>query len=440
MSRAVIFVTVVASLVLPCARVQADLAADYADAASKLRTIGVALQHYAADHPTNSWPGRLTNLVSEGYLGTTNLLCSADFSDGTQGGVPDAGISVFAQYPEVDESGCSFFYEFTEAECSWAWSSYLGASLATVDLNGDGKASWGEVKQYQLQNGDAFHPGAYDPRIFPSVRCFWFGFGNSNILGSQTMINLAADRTNVFASHLIWELQADVSPDETPTLRDVYQSDPYGPPPPDPEWTLGNMLSFPLWPKAVDTSNMTYRIVEPIGTGQTQILGSIAGNILQWTPNHFSPSNSYVRIELARDGSMVTNKTYCIHIPGTDGDGMPNDWEMENFGALDRDGTLDWDSDLFPDLYEYIAGTCPTNGGDYLRIRSIWPVSNAAAVGLQWESVTGRTYHVLSATNLLQAWTTNGAGGQGTGELMTTTNPVSSSPTYYRLNVRMIKE
>lgn len=93
----------------PTGQAQSDLANDYADAVSKLRAIGIALGQYAADHPTNSWPERLTNLVAQGYLDASILVCTSDYSNGTQGGVPDAGVSGFAQYPEVDESGSSFF-------------------------------------------------------------------------------------------------------------------------------------------------------------------------------------------------------------------------------------------------------------------------------------------------------------------------------------------
>ena len=95
---------------------QSELADDYADAVGRLRVIGAALSQYAADNPTNVWPDRLTNLVSQGYLIGSNLLCEADYSGGTEGGVPDSFANQFA---EVDEDGCSFLYEFTEAEVSW---------------------------------------------------------------------------------------------------------------------------------------------------------------------------------------------------------------------------------------------------------------------------------------------------------------------------------
>jgi len=43
-----------------------------------------------------------------------------------------------------------------------------------------------------------------------------------------------------------------------------------------------------------------------------------------------------------------------------DDDGLPDDWEMDNFGDLDQNATTDFDGDGFTDLEEYIAGSNPT--------------------------------------------------------------------------------
>ena len=39
---------------------------------------------------------------------------------------------------------------------------------------------------------------------------------------------------------------------------------------------------------------------------------------------------------------------------------MPDAWEMQHFGSLDRDGTGDFDGDGIKDLQEYLRGTDPT--------------------------------------------------------------------------------
>ena len=299
-------------------------------------------------------------------------------------------------------------------------------------------ASWREIKEYQLAFGDIVNTGAYDWCVLPAVRCFWIGSGNTNVMGSVTILSLARDLTNVFGSHFIWEYDAGGVSDEAPGLRDVYETDPHVPPPPTPQWSVGRTLLFPLWPKMVDATGMTYRLVEPNGTGQTQILGTVSANVFQWRPDHYSPSNSFIRVELLRDGITITNKTFLVHVSGTDGDGMPNDWELRNFQTLARDGLGDWDLDGFRDIYEYVAGTSPTNGEEYLHISSIHV--DGPWANMQWASVTGRMYRLHCASNLLAGWQTNGSQVAGSGGLITITSSVSSGSMVYRLGVNLANE
>jgi hypothetical protein len=416
---------------------QSNLLADYEDTVGKLRIIGGALRAYAANHPANTWPARLTDLATQGYLDASNLICRADYSHGTEGCKPDGIFELGSQYPELDESNCSFYYEFSGAMCSWYFPGYV---LGPVD----DPPTWGAVKKSQLLYGDVLHPLPYDPRLFPAVRCFWFGVNNTNVFRAQTMLNLGADRTSVFASDL-FSPGVDESADGTPELRDVlkiYYDVNYGVrrPPGSMKAEVEQLLLFPLWPKFIDVSNLTYRLAEPAGTGQSQILGTIDANIFQWTPDHFTPSNALIKVELLRDGLCITNKTYSISVSGTDGDGMPNDWELEHFETLERDGVHDFDSDGYPDLSEYIAGTSPTDDTAYLSIRSISFAQNPAATVLRWPSVQGRTYHVLKAASLAGGWTTNALSIPGNGGEITLTNQTPSSQEFYRLQVGLPAE
>jgi len=65
---------------------------------------------------------------------------------------------VMDRNPQVER--ISYFYECSHARCSFT-SSYMGE---TID-------SWSEFKKIQLRQGDGGK--AYDPTIFPVVRCFW---------------------------------------------------------------------------------------------------------------------------------------------------------------------------------------------------------------------------------------------------------------------------
>ena len=55
---------------------------------------------------------------------------------------------------------------------------------------------------------------------------------------------------------------------------------------------------------------------------------------------------------------------YVNSLWDTDGDGMADQWEMDEFGTLDRDGTGDFDNDGISDLEEYLSSTNAVNDGD----------------------------------------------------------------------------
>ncbi|WP_289030694.1 hypothetical protein [uncultured Paraglaciecola sp.] len=87
----------------------------------------------------------------------------------------------------------------------------------------------------------------------------------------------------------------------------------------------------------------------------------ISTYVFDWTPTN-SQTGLYTLNFVASDGELQTNQTMTIRvceINDYDCDGMDDDWEMEKFGTLDRDGTGDYDGDGYTDLQEYINGTDP---------------------------------------------------------------------------------
>ena len=186
-----------------------DPAAQYERLVAELKTVGAALQAYARNH-NGQLPARLTNLVAEAYLPAGGLVSSADPSGGNEGGVPDS-YSTWTQSSETDEKGSSYFYEFNEAPCKWDWKSYLGdhPSLADLDSNHDGVASWSEVKNWQLLHGDTVQQPKNWPYAisrFPVVRCYWYQYPNAYTNASaRTVLNLAVDLQTIFVSQPWWE-------------------------------------------------------------------------------------------------------------------------------------------------------------------------------------------------------------------------------------------
>ena len=88
----------------------------------------------------------------------------------------------------------------------------------------------------------------------------------------------------------------------------------------------------------------------------------------------------------------------------TDGDGLPDDWELAYFGTLERDGSGDFDGDGHTDLQEFLAGTDPTNTGSILRVLTITSLSGNTTI--LWSATPGRSYQVQFKSNVTDVgWT-----------------------------------
>jgi hypothetical protein len=96
------------------------------------------------------------------------------------------------------------------------------------------------------------------------------------------------------------------------------------------------------------TASLGYYLGQ-IPTGTYTITASASG----YTPTSYSGV-------VIGDAAMVT-EDFALVPRDSDGDGMPDWWELQYFGNLDRDGTGDWDGDDLIDLAEFEYGTDPTN-------------------------------------------------------------------------------
>jgi len=85
----------------------------------------------------------------------------------------------------------------------------------------------------------------------------------------------------------------------------------------------------------------------------------------------------------------------------SDGDGLPDRWEVRYFGDLSHNGTADTDGDGFTDRQEYIAGTNPNNADSYPRIAGVdIASSNSPDISVTWLGGTDTVTTVYSGDQI----------------------------------------
>ncbi len=91
---------------------------------------------------------------------------------------------------------------------------------------------------------------------------------------------------------------------------------------------------------------------------------NVATYIFDWTPAG-GQAGRYELNFIASDGELSSNRRANVDVLSgndSDNDGMDDDWELEHFGTLDRDGTGDFDGDGISDLDEFLLGSDPRTG------------------------------------------------------------------------------
>ncbi len=141
-------------------------------------------------------------------------------------------------------------------------------------------------------------------------------------------------------------------------------------------------------------------------------------------------------------GKMTTGgRLDLLNMIDTDGDGLPDWWEMENFHSLAAAASDDSDGDGFTNLAEYRSGTDPVSATSFLAFTSLQPVSDASGESfiLTFPPVAGRNYQIEWSDTLAAAsWTLLGATVTGTGATIQITDPnarAASPQRFYRLHV-----
>lgn len=132
------------------------------------------------------------------------------------------------------------------------------------------------------------------------------------------------------------------------------------------------------------------------------------------------------------------NSDTDIGNPDTDGDNIPDGWEVAgDLNPLLDDASLDNDVDGFSNFAEWIAGTSPSDAGDRFAITNVVPVGGMGGVCLSWAGKAGRWYSVYSMSNLSDSiWVTNLARRASASDAdMIYTSGVGKASSFYRLGV-----
>ncbi len=153
--------------------------------------------------------------------------------------------------------------------------------------------------------------------------------------------------------------------------------------------------------------------------------GQMSGYVWSANCGWISLSNAvaYVQTDTISPGLLDTN-------------GLPIAWEMTYFGKTGIDPKADPDGDGVSNYEEYLAGTNPTNGSDYLHITHYGTMPGGTNATLIWASVPTRFYYIQETLNLSPAgWTDNSlglitSGGTSTTGSFTDTN---AAHRFYRI-------
>jgi Tol biopolymer transport system component len=165
-----------------------------------------------------------------------------------------------------------------------------------------------------------------------------------------------------------------------------------------------------------DSNGLGDVFVRDLLTGQiarlsTSQSGGAAGNSLSGNPALSADGETLAFTSFASDlvsGDLnASSDVFAAHLihADSDGDGLPDDWELAHFGDLSHDGSADSDGDGLSDLQEFKAGTDPLDPNSTLRVLAVTPAQMDKAA-IAWDSVPGKTYQLQFKPNLRDApWT-----------------------------------
>jgi hypothetical protein len=168
-----------------------------------------------------------------------------------------------------------------------------------------------------------------------------------------------------------------------------------------------NSVLYGPYSGKLDNSNERIELYKPDPPNTNGVIPYVLVEKIEYEDRGSWPTNadglglSLQRISVTGYANDPTNWIAATPTPGpsgimdSDGDGLPDDWEMQH--GLNKndpsDASQDPDHDGMTNLQEYLSGTDPQDGQSYLRLQCS-AVNDGAAI-LQFTAVAGRSYTVL---------------------------------------------
>ena len=297
------------------------------------------------------------------------------------------------------------------------WAQLLAAPSSGYAFIGWGGDASGRVNPISIQMDDDYDVIAYFHRDDEVA-----AIQNVNSAGSETSVVVTCvfrypDEDDVVevkwqpALPTGWKIQS-VSGEGSATITPDGQEIHYSPMP------LQNPFEF------------TYEIVDPSGAG-----GSNSVSTSVEVTTDLGPANGITHIVPVPD--PVTMFIHALASDDTDGDGLPDTWELQYFanstGAV---ASADADLDGQSNLDEYIAGTIPTNAASYFCVMDFVPQLGSSYV-VQWDSVSNRTYTVKWTDNLTNSFQSLEPEVDHPQNSYTNTVHGAEAEGYYKVDVRL---